>query len=805
QLFIIARNGATFRSRWGKSAHAEVEANDPDTPDLVRRRDLASGSLALNDTGDEIVLLNPAAELVDAVAFNKGDYTALGLTGLLQPPKGYSLQRVPGAQFPDVAEVRHRFLFAPPRPFEARGLPLAQSHNRPPLDENLVAVWGSLGAQSNFSSGLTAPPHYLLAAAAAQGLDFVAIADPGPTTPWRTPETVIPIPAWHWQGKKGERAILYTAADESLSDHAALLDYVLTAGSLAQWQGKDLANTAGFAAVAADTINAADNLAALYKLWASSNQPLLPAGNSNPPLPGAVEPTPHYTGLAVASADLAALQEAMALRRGWLTNAPGLWLTLAAEMPNGEHTWMGSTIQPANEVTFHLHYGDQSGQLAGLALWQDGRPIRQLDLPTADGRWSLTLPAAPGSFFYAVATQADGDFAVTAPVLVSAETSGSVLINEVLPAPAADHNGDGLIDGEDEFIELYNPGTQPVSLAGWLLSDNRADLDTGKRFTFPAGRYLSGGERLLLWRKETWINLNIENDFVRLIRADGGEADRIGWAAKPPRARSLSRYPDGGAWIDDASVTPGRPNARGEQFAEQEAVASRWPASASSVRWNSPNENTGSRSLRQAGWVANAKLYGLDVFVEFYGVVTLPPGLIDHVIYVADPAAFPFGPFAGAGIQVYLRKGEFPTLHEGDQVRIRGWLNSHRGELELTADQPDKITLIATGAPLLPLSMHGSQLGEQLEGRLVTLRGVVVGWQGDSILLADPTHPEAEPVRVVVRSSLGWQRPYVQKGDVWQATGIVSQLAKEAPWNGGYRVLVRHEDDLVRISRTNRW
>ena len=41
-----------------------------------------------------------------------------------------------------------------------------------------MAVWGTLGAQSNFSSAGTVPPHYLLAAANVAGLDFAAIADP---------------------------------------------------------------------------------------------------------------------------------------------------------------------------------------------------------------------------------------------------------------------------------------------------------------------------------------------------------------------------------------------------------------------------------------------------------------------------------------------------------------------------------------------------------------------------------------------------------------------------------------------------
>jgi len=42
------------------------------------------------------------------------------------------------------------------------------------------------------------------------------------------------------------------------------------------------------------------------------------------------------------------------------------------------------------------------------------------------------------------------------------------------------------------------------------------------------------------------------------------------------------------------------------------------------------------------------------------------------------------------------------------------------------------------------------------------------------------------------------KRPYVKKGEFYQVTGIVSQFASAAPWNDGYRVLVRYPTDLVK-------
>ncbi|MCB0084608.1 MAG: hypothetical protein KDE47_26895, partial [Caldilineaceae bacterium] len=160
------------------------------------------------------------------------------------------------------------------------------------------------------------------------------------------------------------------------------------------------------------------------------------------------------------------------------------------------------------------------------------------------------------------------------------------------------------------------------------------------------------------------------------------------------------------------------------------------------------------------------------------------------------------GPYAGIGINVYLRQAQYPDLQVGDRVRLRGVLKSFRGEMELQLYEPTSIQRVGTHTPLLPLPVTGAEIGESLEGRLVSFRGRVSGWQGDSIYLSDPANPDAEAVRVTVRSSTGWRRPYVKRGEEWQVTGIVSQFAAEAPWNGGYRVLVRYEADLSRLQAT---
>ncbi|MGB5047904.1 MAG: lamin tail domain-containing protein, partial [Caldilineaceae bacterium] len=453
--FVIARNGAAFHVRWGQPAHAQFENSASAAPVLARRRELASGSLALNDSGDEVLLLDPSLNLADAVVWGNGDGASLGLTGTLYPVADRSLQRVPGFAFPDQREQRHRFLWAAPAPFASVTLPESAVLPSPPLADGLQAVWGSLGATSSFSPGGAAPPHYVQAAGAHIGLHFVAIADP-PETPADRATGNAPA-AWRWTGNDGSRAIVYGPSFATDGTVDSFVSGLASHGALAQWMmpAPPPAPADAFVALAGDGVTVPTGLAALSRGWQSG--PLLPAGNAQPSVADEAPPNPRYTGLAAQNSSPSALRDALAARRGWLTNRPGLALTLQAHTSSGENVWMGSTIPPHNALAVEVNYYDATGEMASLAVWQNDRPVAQTELAQANGLWSVTLSAAPGSVLYAVATQADGDFALTAPLLVENGQGAAVVINEVLAAPTQDYNGDGNVNSGDEYIELYNP------------------------------------------------------------------------------------------------------------------------------------------------------------------------------------------------------------------------------------------------------------------------------------------------------------------------------------------------------------
>lgn len=788
-IFVIGRNGIEFQARWGSWPNAQFERSDAPIPVLERARDLATGTFALNDSGDEVVLLDPAGRLADVAVYGDGDSASPGVFGLLKPAGDVSLQRIPGFVFPTTRDLRLRFMLTTPDPLDAQRLPAAAAALALPLADGYLGLVGSLGAPSNFSPGGIAPPHLLAWAAAASGLHFIALADPvNPAQREPTSAPILSPPAWRWLGGAGKEAIVYGPFFGSGSDMTALLDGLTGNNAIAQWIGREPPDHPAVTALAGDS---AKGPADLFALWRQRRQdPPLIAGNALPPLPGYFDPQPRYTGLAVQTADVDGIEAALRARRGWLTSDPGLALTLRSE----GGVWMGGVIPMAAELSLIVAYQDSGGEVAGLALWQDDRSIRQLDLPTADGEWRVTIPALPGSLIFAVATQVDGDFAVTMPLRVPENGSARVWINEVMPVPLSDFNDDGVADTGDEYIELWNAGPAAISLAGWVLEDRPADEPAvRRRFTLGPQHFLSAGDHLLIWSRESFIGLNNRNERLDLFDAAGNLVDTLSWSDSPGGDRTLSRIPDGGHW-DIWSPSPGRSNGDYSQIIPPTATPPAWAVAGSAAPGT-----LGGEAVGPFGSVTASKLTGLGERVRFVGVVTAPPGLFNSAIYVADPAGD--GETAALGIQIYLRQGNFPVLAEGDRVEVQGTMHSNRGEREILVESQEDLWRLGPGDPLSPLPVSVADIAEPLEGRLVTFEGIVSGYRGNSIFLADPDNAEADPVEVHVRSSLSWRRPFVNEGERWRVVGIVGQFAQKAPWNGGYWVLVRYKWDLAQANR----
>ncbi len=263
------------------------------------------------------------------------------------------------------------------------------------------------------------------------------------------------------------------------------------------------------------------------------------------------------------------------------------------DIPGGSAPYVfprGTLLAPGGFLVRHR-------SLTGVALNQDADTVRLLapdgtavdsisysgPRPDASysravdgvGEWTETYPPSPGEPNRPAARTATPTPTPTpTPTATPTATSGAydlsaLRLNEVLPyALTVDWNGDGAVNAEDEWVEIYNRSGAAVELAGWAL-DDLADGGSppypfppgvGTAYRFPAGVRLAPGAFLVLYRSQTGVALNNEGDTVRLLGPDGAEADSFAYHSARPD-RSYSRTADGtGNWTETYPPSPGQGN-----------------------------------------------------------------------------------------------------------------------------------------------------------------------------------------------------------------------------------------------------
>jgi uncharacterized protein YdeI (BOF family) len=682
-LIVVAKNAAHFQARFGFYPDFEVWVSGtayPDTPtvpNMSRYAAWATGSWALSNSGDEMLLLGPADEMVDAVVYKSGNYAAVGVSGNISAPAPRSLQRV-GAS--DTNDMNADFAIAVPNPGVLTDLPPSPPSPPPPapLPGGMWAYFGCIHSHSTYSDG-SGPPRYAYAVGRANGLHFLALTDHdyylndawwADTLAQAEAATVdgafVALRGFEWTHREvGHISVLgtegYVSRDDPGYDSLTKLYAWLASqsGAVAQFNHpfadsdfNDFAyDSAADTAIALQEVGNGSGsqyftfegayLRSLYAGWhvgATNN------GDTETPDWGA--DTPHRTGVVAPTLTKGHILEALRARRTFATEDRNLALALRA----GE-AWMGSIIPKTPSITFSVDVVDPDSENVTLELFDRGLVVARANFSSATTyTWQPTVPGVEGHFYFVKATQADGDTAYTSPLWVEGVAPADVvLLNEFLPAPrSVDWDGDGTADYNDEWIELYNAGQALVGLGGWQLDD--VAEGGSAPYTIPADKVIPPGGFLVFFKKDTGLALNNDEDWVRLLRPDGTVADEYHYTHSPGYDRSFSRSVDGGGhWTADYPVTMGAPN----------------------HPYPSPPPPPGPAFVT----IAETKTMAKETTVTVEGQVTAPPGIFDEqTFYLQDSTA---------GIMVYLREGECPVLSEGDRVRVTGQLWDYYGEREI--------------------------------------------------------------------------------------------------------------------------
>jgi len=134
---------------------------------------------------------------------------------------------------------------------------------------------------------------------------------------------------------------------------------------------------------------------------------------------------------------------------------------------------------------------------------------------------------------------------------------GFVVLNEFLPHPHSDWNGDGSIDVGDEYIEIINLDSIPVSVYGWKLDTG---ANSSKTFSLP-NITLQPRQIAFFFHSQTGISLSDGGGTVRLLKSGGYVADAFTYPVVELADQAWCRMPDGGAlWGFVCRPSPGRPN-----------------------------------------------------------------------------------------------------------------------------------------------------------------------------------------------------------------------------------------------------
>jgi hypothetical protein len=182
--------------------------------------------------------------------------------------------------------------------------------------------------------------------------------------------------------------------------------------------------------------------------------------------------------------------------------------------------------------------------------------------------------------------------------------------------------------------------------------------------------------------------------------------------------------------------------------------------------------------------------------VTITGTVTVEPGRIigDDVFVVQDGTG---------GVAVKVPAGVAPGhIERGRIVTVTGTLAAPYGNLEVRPKKREDLATIGQGGLPEPMTVTTADFGEDIEGRLVTITGTVVGLDRGSTgtMTITITDRDGEG-KIHLHAPVGETATVLERDQSIRFTGIAGQRASRSGAADGYRVWPRDEADIRILSR----
>jgi DNA/RNA endonuclease YhcR with UshA esterase domain len=321
--------------------------------------------------------------------------------------------------------------------------------------------------------------------------------------------------------------------------------------------------------------------------------------------------------------------------------------------------------------------------------------------------------------------------------------SNSVIVNEILPTPST--------GSSNEFIELYNSGSDSVNLSGWFLDDSEGGSSP---YQIPNGTIISAGQYLVFYKSQTGLSLNDSGgDLARLLWPDNSVISQTPNYGSGERGESWSRAPDG-SWKWSTTLTPGEAN----QITQS----------------TSPTDDT---IIYNSVSITDAKKLASGEFVTVIGIVSVSPyTLAKTYFYIQDSTS---------GVEIYFTNIPNLNLSVGDSIQVSGEISNYQNGKRIKISSLDDIVILSHSPPPNPAIIKIVN-ADIYEGQLVKIVGVLDRSVGNTFYISDGSGE----IRVYVASLTSINKPKMKKGDKVEIIGIVSITPS------GYRILPRFQNDI---------